>query len=111
LVCIRLARYTQENAFLYQRTARLEVELVEARTKVSRMDFSGAARMERASKMYRKFAARYHPDHNPATAEVMKDLNVLWQALKGAQTEEWGGNTPCFIPEAREESGEKRSPC
>ena len=32
----------------------------------------------------RKLAAKYHPDHNPATAEVMKDLNELWQALKGA---------------------------
>jgi DnaJ-class molecular chaperone len=48
------------------------------------MDLSGAVRLERASKVYRKLAAKYHPDHNPATAEVMKDLNELWQTLKGA---------------------------
>ena len=35
-------------------------------------------------KAYRRKAAKYHPDHNPATAEVMKDLNELWQALKNA---------------------------
>ena len=47
------------------------------------MQLAGAVRLERASQVYRKLAAKYHPDHNPATAEIMKDLNELWQALKG----------------------------
>jgi septal ring factor EnvC (AmiA/AmiB activator) len=79
-----LARRKKENAFLHQRIARLEAELAEARAKAPRVDLSGAVRLERASKVYRKLAAKYHPDHTPATAEVMKDLNELWQALKGA---------------------------
>ena len=74
----------KENAFLHQRIARLEAELAEARARAPRVDLSSATRLERASKVYRKLAAKYHPDHNPATAEVMKDLNALWQALKGA---------------------------
>ena len=79
-----LARRKKENAFLHQRIARLEAELAEARARAPQMDLSGAVRLEHASKVYRKLAAKYHPDHNPATAEVMKDLNALWQALKNA---------------------------
>ena len=79
-----LSRRKKENAFLHQRIARLEAELAEARTRALRADPSGAVRLERAAKVYRKLATKYHPDHNPATAEVMKDLNELWQALKGA---------------------------
>ena len=79
-----LSSRKKENAFLHQRIARLEAELAEARARAPRVDLSSAARLERASKVYRKLAAKYHPDHNPATAEVMKDLNALWQALKGA---------------------------
>lgn len=78
------ARRKKENAFLHQRIARLEAELAETRARAPRMDLSGAVRLERASKVYRKLAAKYHPDHNPATTEVMKDLNELWQALKNA---------------------------
>jgi hypothetical protein len=79
-----LSRRKKENAFLHQRIARLEAELAEARAKAPRADLAGAVRLERAAKVYRKLAAKYHPDHNPATADVMKDLNELWQALKGA---------------------------
>ena len=78
------ARCKKENVFLHQRIARLEAELAEARARAPRVDLSGAVRLERASKVYRKLAAKYHPDYNPATAEVMKDLNELWQVLKGA---------------------------
>jgi len=46
--------------------------------------FRHVLRLERAAKVYRKLAAKYHPDHNPATAEVMKDVNELWQTLKDA---------------------------
>lgn len=34
-----------------------------------------------AQKIYRKLAAKYHPDRSPATAEIMKDINELWQAI------------------------------
>lgn len=79
-----LTRRQKENAFLHQRIARLEAELAEERTRAPRADLSGTVRRERASRVYRKLAAKYHPDHNPATAEVMKDVNALWQALKDA---------------------------
>jgi hypothetical protein len=75
------ARRKKENAFLHQRVAKLEAEV---KARAPRMDLSGAVRLERASKVYRKLAAKYHPDHNPATADVMKDLNEFWQVLKGA---------------------------
>lgn len=68
---------------MHQKIARLEAELAEARVRAPRADLSGAVKLERAAKVYRKLAAKYHPDHNPATAEVMKDVNELWQALKG----------------------------
>lgn len=38
--------------------------------------------LERANKVYRKCAAKYHPDRSPGTAEVMKDFNELWQAVQ-----------------------------
>lgn len=69
---------------MHQKIARLEAELVEARVRVPRADLSGAVKLERASKVYRKLAVKYHPDRNPATAEVMKDMNELWQTLKSA---------------------------
>lgn len=79
-----LSRRKQENAFLHQRIARLEAELVEARVQTPRTDLSITVRLERALKVYRKLAVKYHPDRNPATAEVMKDVNELWQTLKSA---------------------------
>jgi hypothetical protein len=79
-----LSRRKQENAFLHQKIARLEAELVEARVQAPRTDFSMTVRLERALKVYRKLAVKYHPDRNPATAEVMKDVNELWQMLKSA---------------------------
>lgn len=77
-----LSRRKKENAFLRQRIARLEAELAEVRARAPRVELSGSLRLERVTKVYRRLAAKYHPDHNPATAEVMKDLNELWQALK-----------------------------
>jgi hypothetical protein len=38
--------------------------------------------MARSSKIYRRLAAKYHPDRSPDTAEFIKDLNELWQAVK-----------------------------
>ncbi|SRR6266851_3993823 len=34
-----------------------------------------------ANRIYRRLAAKYHPDRSPETAEFMKDLNELWQAI------------------------------
>jgi len=38
--------------------------------------------LPRASKIYRRLTAKYHPDRSPDTAEFMKDLNEFWQAVK-----------------------------
>jgi transcriptional regulator with XRE-family HTH domain len=38
-----------------------------------------------AEKVYRRLAAKYHPDRNPAAAEFMADLNELWQAVQPAR--------------------------
>jgi len=34
-----------------------------------------------AHRIYRRIAAKYHPDRSPDTAEFMKDLNEFWQAV------------------------------
>jgi hypothetical protein len=34
-----------------------------------------------ASPIYRKLAVKWHPDREGGSAEVMKDLNQLWQAV------------------------------
>lgn len=79
-----LERQRREISHLNQKVARLEADLADARARADRGPafVSRAPNLEKASRVYRKLAAKYHPDHNPATAEVMKDLNELWQALK-----------------------------
>ena len=37
---------------------------------------------------YRRAAAKYHPDHNPAGLEMMKLINVAYEALKQAHAED-----------------------
>ena len=34
-----------------------------------------------AERIYRRIAAKYHPDRSPDTAEYMKDINELWQGV------------------------------
>jgi hypothetical protein len=43
---------------------------------------SAAPSLERAHKIYRKLVSKYHPDRSPESAEVMTDINELWQAIK-----------------------------
>lgn len=35
-----------------------------------------------AAAVYRRLALKYHPDRNPGSSEVMRDLNEFWQAVK-----------------------------
>jgi hypothetical protein len=35
-----------------------------------------------AARIYHKLVAKYHPDRNGGNAEVMKDINELWQTMK-----------------------------
>jgi DnaJ domain len=35
-----------------------------------------------ASRIYRRLAAKYHPDRNSDAEEFMTDLNELWQAVR-----------------------------
>jgi len=79
-----LNRRRREVAHLHSRIARLETELVEARARASQRPSSatGSVKLEKAARIYRKLAVKYHPDRNPATGEVMRDINELWNALK-----------------------------
>lgn len=79
-----LERRRREISHLNQKVARLEADLAEARARASHSPLFvlRAPNLEKATRVYRKLAAKYHPDRNPATAEVMRDLNELWQALK-----------------------------
>jgi hypothetical protein len=36
----------------------------------------------KATPVYRKLALKYHPDKNPDSPEMMRDLNELWQAVQ-----------------------------
>jgi len=40
--------------------------------------------LDAASKIYRKLVSKYHPDRSPESAEVMTDINELWNAIKAA---------------------------
>ncbi|HZS53055.1 MAG TPA: J domain-containing protein [Bryobacteraceae bacterium] len=40
--------------------------------------------LSKAHRIYRRLAAKYHPDHSPRTLEMMKDLNELWDAVTHA---------------------------
>lgn len=42
---------------------------------------SSVIELTSATRLYRQLAAKYHPDRSPETAEVMRDLNELWQAV------------------------------
>jgi hypothetical protein len=42
---------------------------------------SSSQELATANRIYRRIAAKYHPDRSPETAEIMKDINELWQAV------------------------------
>ncbi|CAL7964418.1 Molecular chaperone DnaJ [Gammaproteobacteria bacterium] len=43
---------------------------------------------------YRKAAAKYHPDHNPAGLEMMKMVNVAYETLKTLDPSKTNNSTP-----------------
>jgi transcriptional regulator with XRE-family HTH domain len=43
---------------------------------------AGGGPAVKAEQVYKRLARRYHPDRNPAFAEVMTDINELWQATR-----------------------------
>jgi hypothetical protein len=47
----------------------------------SRRVFEPRVDMGKSMSIYRKLAFKYHPDRNPGSAEVMRDLNELWQSV------------------------------
>jgi len=69
-----------------QRVARLEAELAEARVTGRQRppSLGDVGRLARPAKVWRKLATKYHPDRDPTKAEVMRDLNELWHAVKEA---------------------------
>jgi hypothetical protein len=58
----------------YQERARQQEER-------SRQQTATTIQLIKSLGIYRKLALKYHPDKNPDTAEVMRDLNELWQAI------------------------------
>ena len=48
---------------------------------------SGNVTPKEIKQAYQKAAAKYHPDHNPAGLEMMKLVNVAYEALKDYQGE------------------------
>jgi hypothetical protein len=74
-----LRRREHEVAHLRQRVANLEADLINVRARGATR--AGGARLDKAARLYRKLALKYHPDRNPAAAEIMRDLNQLWQAV------------------------------
>ena len=47
------------------------------------LGLSGSIDPEQVKRAYRRAARRYHPDCNPAGAEMMKMVNAAYDALKG----------------------------
>lgn len=79
-----LERRRRENAHLQHRIARLEEELLEARSRASRAPAAhGRGDLSRAAKLYKHLVGKYHPDRNPGGGEIMRDINQLWQAVQG----------------------------
>ena len=77
----------QEGLFAFRRLEvdlRQEIGCLRAELMVARLASEKAAKpgISGVEKTYRRLAAKYHPDRNPAAGEFMKDLNQLWQEVK-----------------------------
>lgn len=76
---------TREVADLNKKVSVLEADLAQARARGAQDPPHNT--LPQADKVHRKLALKYHPDHNANTptvkrAEVMADINSLWQAVK-----------------------------
>jgi len=70
----------RENLSLKEEVGRLKRE--NRRLIGESVQFAVYGPTDNANKIYRQLAKKYHPDHNPQNAEVMKDINALWQSVK-----------------------------
>jgi len=77
-----LKRREKEIGYLSHKVAGLEADLVDARARSHMLPHGAHGKLDRAGRIYRELAFKYHPDRNPASSEVMRDINQLWQALK-----------------------------
>nr|WP_321482323.1 DnaJ domain-containing protein [uncultured Cohaesibacter sp.] len=55
---------------------------------LSILDLASGATKEEITKAYKTAAKKYHPDINPAGAEMMKLVNAAYDVLKSAETTE-----------------------
>jgi hypothetical protein len=55
-----------------------------AETRSSETAWQVPANLEKSHQIYRRLAAKYHPDRSPETVETMKDINELWQSILDA---------------------------
>lgn len=51
------------------------------------LNLSGTVTKEEITKAYKKMAIKYHPDRNPAGAEVMKAINAAFEFLSNLESE------------------------
>lgn len=51
------------------------------------LGLTGIVTANQVTKAYRKQAAKYHPDRNPAGQETMKMINAAYEVLKGLEGE------------------------
>ena len=53
------------------------------------LNISDKATKEEIKKAYKKMAIKFHPDRNPAGAEVMKAINAAFEFLNSLESEEF----------------------
>jgi hypothetical protein len=77
----------------YERWCRVQEEIEAARARQREQERQARQQqapspveinLNKAISVYRKLALKYHPDKNPDSAEVMRDLNELWQEVLAA---------------------------
>lgn len=73
---------TQERDQLRSEIARLQRELQDAQRKTNEIEGTRTLKLKRSTTIYKNMVNKYHPDRNPGAAEVMKDVNELWQSMK-----------------------------